>query len=360
MLGRAIDQILRHASKRQLYEPHVDCAITYGRSEQAPRGPQSASQINRPPPAAWTCSDLPYVRLAEEANGPIPRHAEPAYVWGDALAVLRDRRPAACVVNLETAITTSSDPWLKGINYRMHLANVECLTAAEVDCCVLANNHVLDWRQAGLLETLHTLWSGKIRTAGAGSQAETAAAPAVLPLGEAGERSSTASAQPRVASLATGLPPLSGAGVNLLPDLSVRTAASIAELARTASKPGDLLVASVHWGSNWGYDIPSALRAFAHTLVDGGFAIVHGHSSHHPRGIEFYCGGLILYGCGDFINDYERITGYEEFRGDLAVMYLPEFDTTDYRFLSLDMVPMQMRRFLDDGLPDLGVHVRRR
>ncbi|HSJ39501.1 MAG TPA: hypothetical protein VK955_00430, partial [Xanthobacteraceae bacterium] len=55
--------------------------------------------------------------------------------------------------------------------------------------------------------------------------------------------------------------------------------------------------------------------------------------------------GLILYGCGEFINDYEGISGYEEFRGDLAVMYLPEFDATDFHLVSLEMVPMQLRRF---------------
>ena len=140
MLGRGIDQILRHPSQPQLYEPHADSALAY-------------------------------VHLAEEANGPIPRQVDPGYVWGDALAVLHDRKPAARIINLETAITRSSKPWPKGINYRMHPANVDCLTAAQIDCCVLANNHVLDWGQDGLLETLATLRSTGIRTVGAGQHA---------------------------------------------------------------------------------------------------------------------------------------------------------------------------------------------
>ena len=45
----------------------------------------------------------------------------------------------------------------KGINYCMHPANVDCLTAAHIDCCVLANNHVLDWGREGLEETLRVL-----------------------------------------------------------------------------------------------------------------------------------------------------------------------------------------------------------
>jgi hypothetical protein len=34
----------------------------------------------------------------------------------------------------------------------------------------------------------------------------------------------------------------------------------------------------------------------------------------------------ILYGCGDFITDYEGIEGYEQFRGDLAIAYFPRFE----------------------------------
>ena len=60
---------------------------------------------------------------------------------------------------------------------------------------------------------------------------------------------------------------------------------------------------------------------FAHWLVDGGVDIVHGHSSHHPRPIEVYRDRLILYGCGDFIDDYEGIEGYEQYRDDLVLMY---------------------------------------
>jgi poly-gamma-glutamate capsule biosynthesis protein CapA/YwtB (metallophosphatase superfamily) len=33
-----------------------------------------------------------------------------------------------------------------------------------------------------------------------------------------------------------------------------------------------------------------------------------------------------LYGCGDFLNDYEGISGYEVFRSDLRLMYLPAMD----------------------------------
>jgi len=132
----------------------------------------------------WVKSALDYVALAERSSGPIPRAVDPAYVWGDALAELERRQPDARIVNLETAVTLSNERAPKGINYRMSPANAACLTAARIDCCVLANNHVLDWGAAGLEETLAVLQRAGIRTAGAGRDAEGAAAPATLELQE--------------------------------------------------------------------------------------------------------------------------------------------------------------------------------
>jgi poly-gamma-glutamate capsule biosynthesis protein CapA/YwtB (metallophosphatase superfamily) len=105
-------------------------------------------------------------------------------------------------------------------------------------------------------------------------------------------------------------------------------------------------VASLHWGGNWGYRISRAHQQFAHALIEeAAVDIVHGHSSHHALGIEIYRGKPILYGCGDFINDYEGITGYEEFRDDLAVLYLPTFSASDNKLVTFRLIPFQIRKF---------------
>jgi poly-gamma-glutamate capsule biosynthesis protein CapA/YwtB (metallophosphatase superfamily) len=317
MLARGIDQILPHPGDPRLYEPAVSSA-----------------------------SD--YVALAEQANGPIPRPVDYSYVWGDALTELRDRAPDARIINLETSITRNAIHLPKGINYRMNPRNIPCLTAADIDCCVLANNHVLDWNRAGLLETLQTLDAAGIRTAGAGRNAATAKAPAIIPFGGPGPG--------RVlivgfGSQTSGIPPDWAAeenqpGLNLLPDLSERTLDRIAETVGAWKRSGDVLVASIHWGGNWGYRVSADQRRFAHGLIDrAGFDVIHGHSSHHPKGIEFYNDRLILYGCGDFLNDYEGISGYEQFRGDLVIMYLPTFAFATGRLLDLTLVPFRIRNF---------------
>ncbi|MGZ5231534.1 MAG: CapA family protein, partial [Burkholderiales bacterium] len=151
MTGRGIDQILAHPCNPVIHEPYARSA-------------------------------LEYVELGEAVNGPIPRAVAPDYIWGDALPVLEHAKVDARIINLETAVTRN-EAWLpKGINYRMHPANVACLALARLDCCVLANNHVLDWGAQGLIETLDCLHAAGLRTAGAGLDRESAEAPAIVPL----------------------------------------------------------------------------------------------------------------------------------------------------------------------------------
>ena len=315
MTGRGVDQILPHSCPPRLYERFVSSA-------------------------------LHYVALAEQANGPIPRPVDYAYIWGAAREVLDRERPDARIINLETSITTSEDADPKGINYRMHPGNVPVLAAARIDCCALANNHVLDWGRAGLVETLETLAHAGIQVAGAGRDLRAAQAPAVLGTGNGN----------RVLVFAfgatdSGIPSdwaadAARAGVHLLPDLSGTAVERIARLVRAMKQPGDVAVASVHWGSNWGFEIPPAHRRFAHGLIDrAGIDVVHGHSSHHPKSIEVYRDRLILYGCGDFLDDYEGIGGYEEFRDDLVPMYFATLERSTGHLVRLTMTPLQIRNF---------------
>ncbi len=315
MTGRGIDQVLAHPSRPHLHEDYVRSARDY-------------------------------VAIAESRSGPIPRGVPPPYIWGDALEEMRRAQPDVRAVNLETSITTSEDAEPKGIHYRMHPANVSCLTAAGLDCCVLANNHVLDWGRAGLAETLETLRSARIQTAGAGRDLAEAQRPAVMDVCDGGRVLIYGIGGPDC-----GIPPTWAAtpgrpGVNFLADYSPRSAESVASGIAAVKRPGDLVVVSIHWGPNWGYHIPETHRAFARRLVDAGVAdAVHGHSSHHPKGIEVYRKKAILYGCGDFLNDYEGIGGHEQFRGDLALAFFLTLGRESGELLRLEMKCFQLRRF---------------
>ncbi|WOJ89719.1 CapA family protein [Methylocapsa polymorpha] len=315
MTGRGVDQILPHPCDPCLHEGYIRSAKDY-------------------------------VRLAEQASGPIPAPAHASYIWGAALDEWRRAPPDARIVNLETSITHSDAYVEKGINYRMSPENAERLLAARLDCCVLGNNHVLDWGRAGLLETLDVLERLGIKTAGAGRDLAQASAPAVIEIADKGRVLVFSFASPT-----SGVPwewaaTKQAAGVNLLPDFTDESVARIAKLMASVRRPGDVVIASIHWGPNWGYEIPQEQRRFARALIDRAHvSIVHGHSSHHAKAIEIYKDRLILYGCGDFLNDYEGIRGYEEFRGDLAVMYLASFEPSTERLAALELIPLQIRRF---------------
>ena len=316
MTGRGIDQALPSPSDPLLHEPFMTSA-------------------------------LGYVTLAEQAHGPIQRPVSFSYLWGDALQELERVAPDVRIINLETSVTKSDDYWEgKSVHYRMHPQNIPCLIVAGIDCCSLANNHVLDWGYAGLAETLETLERANIKSTGAGSNRQQAEKPAVMAIEGRG--------RVVVFSYGTessGIPPTWAAaedkpGVSLLESLSDEAVQQIKGRIDGVKQEGDVVVFSVHWGSNWGYGIPAAETRFAHRLIDeAGVDLIHGHSSHHVKGMEVYEGKLIIYGCGDFLNDYEGIGGYEDVRPDLALMYFASVDPRTGNLAALQMTPMQISHF---------------
>jgi poly-gamma-glutamate capsule biosynthesis protein CapA/YwtB (metallophosphatase superfamily) len=314
MTGRGVDQILPHYGDPRLREDHIDDARAY-------------------------------VRLAERANGPIPRPVSFAWPWGDALQVLDAMAPDIRLINLETAVTQQADfaPG-KAVHYRMNPRNLPCVAAAAPDVCALANNHVLDFGEAGLAETLAALAGAGLTAAGAGRDAAAAWQPAAVPLPGGGRTLVFA-----CGTASSGIPPGWAAatarpGISFLPRLSAAAADTLIEWAQAARQDGDLVVVSIHWGSNWGYGVSSDQVRFAHRLIDGGISLVHGHSSHHPRPVEVYRGRLILYGCGDCIDDYEGISGHEEFRDELRLLYFVSLTPGAGTLQELRMVPMRARK----------------
>ncbi|MFI0773859.1 CapA family protein [Streptomyces sp. NPDC021212] len=314
MLGRGVDQILPHPGDPALREPYI-------RDSRA------------------------YVELAEEASGPIPRPAGFSWPWGEALPVLDRTAPDVRVVNLETSITRGGAfaPG-KEIHYRMSPANLPALAVARPDVCVLANNHVLDRGRPGLDDTLDSLAAAGIQVAGAGRDMREARRPAAVPAGD--HRRVLVFA---CGTASSGIPPGWAAGgdrsgVDVVSEHADGDATALAHRVRQLKRPGDIAVVSIHWGGNWGYDVPEDQIRFAHTLIDGGVDLVHGHSSHHPRPLEIYRDKLVLYGCGDLIDDYEGIGGYERYRDDLRLLHFATLRPDTGALLGVRMVVFQARR----------------
>ncbi|MGY1706171.1 CapA family protein [Geodermatophilus sp. SYSU D00697] len=335
MLGRGVDQVLPSPAGPELRERTVRDARTY-------------------------------VRLAEEAHGPIPRPMPPAAPWGDLLAVLDAAAPDVRIVNLETSVTADGDPAPgKPVCYRMHPGNLPCLAAVRPDVCVLANNHVLDFGPRGLADTLGALAAAGLRVAGAGADEDAAWTPAVVPLPGGRRLVVTAFGTPSSGIPAEWAATGRRAGVARLDRLTDATADRVLARVAEVRRPGDVVVASVHWGSNWGWPVPPEQVPFAARLVDGGVDVVHGHSSHHPRPVELHRGRLVLHGCGDLVDDYEGIGGHEFHRPDLRVGWLATLDPDGglvelrgtvlrARRMRLERAPAADAAYLAERLSDAG------
>jgi poly-gamma-glutamate synthesis protein (capsule biosynthesis protein) len=318
MLGRGVDQILPHPG-----DPALPRSLVRNRH----------AGLN--------------VALAQLKHGAIPVQRDFGYVWGEALADFAAWRPDLRIINLETAITARGAPWTtKLIHYRMHPQNTGVLEAAGIDFCALANNHTLDYGHEGLADTLTALERAGVRHAGAGADRRQAGAPAVIELPGKGRvlivsLATPSSFVPRAWAAAAETPGINLVGVNEGWVAEIRR--RLAEVRRS----DDLVVASIHWGDNYVHGVDDAHRRFAQRLIDeAGVDLIHGHSSHHVRGIEVHSGRLVLYGCGDLINDYEgtlKTPPRLALRPDLGLIYLARF-AADRRFLGLEMRPTRIHR----------------
>lgn len=260
------------------------------------------------------------------------RAADPAFVWGDVLPLLRgaDLR----LVNLECVIATGGDPWVpKVFHFRAGPRAIDTLRRAGIDLVSVANNHVLDYGHAALMECLALLRTGGVTYTGAGRDALEAGAPAVV---------QAASSRIAVVAMADGEPGWEAAdarpGINRIEynahGLTESHRTRIASALARGRDGADVVIASAHVGPNWGAPTPE-MRALAHQVIDLGADLFWGHSNHTVQGIEIYGGRPICYACGDFVDDY-AVDPVE--RNDLSCLFEVQVDAARVRRIALHPV----------------------
>lgn len=238
----------------------------------------------------------------------------------------------------------------KVFNYRMHPDNIEILKAANIAYVSLANNHTLDFGEKGLMETMRTLDNVGITYAGAGSTEETAMKPATIDL--VGRKNQ----QYKVSIWAGSDHPSDWAQVKYFNFVtySAKTRQRLKEMTNPAlnSQDSTLRVFSIHWGPNYQWHPAPEIVSLAHFLIDDcEIDIVHGHSSHHVQGVELYQSKLIIYGCGDFIDDYALNPKY---RNDLSAIWRVNMleNASGLKLDSLEVLPTRIQDFQARTLPE--------
>ncbi len=217
-----------------------------------------------------------------------------AYPWGNVLPMLEEND--LNIVNLETTLTKVKKKVPKVFNFKAYPDRVKTLTLGQINIVSLANNHIRDFHDEGLLETIETLDGTSIKHVGAGKDIANARKPIIITKNNI-----------RIGVLGyTNNEPGWLAGENK-PGTNYLEVGNIKIVKKDIEKIRDnidILVVSLHWGPNMRQRPTQEFIDFAHQLIDAGVDIIHGHSAHIFQGIEIYKKKVILYDTGDFVDDY--------------------------------------------------------
>ncbi len=239
------------------------------------------------------------VMLGRNVNE-IQKERPPEAIWGDILSEINNLD--GLFINLECCISDRGSPWKKtprAFHFRADPGwAIEALKKANVRWCNLANNHMMDYREEALLDTINYLKKGEIRHSGAGINRKEAFEPSVLDINNLKIAFISFSEDPKEYSADKEKP-----GIAYI-DLDNFKEDILDILDRVEKKNPDIMVASGHLGPNMVEKPTDKIQKFVHFLIDNGVDIFHGHSAHIFQGVEVYKGSPILYDTGDFIDDY--------------------------------------------------------
>jgi len=281
-------------------------------------------------------------------------NAQFTYVWGNTIDIIK--RADFSLINLECTISSNGKEWnktFKVFHFRANLDAIQVLNSASIDYVSLANNHILDYDVEALLDTLDILDKNNISHSGAGRNLKEAIKPAIIEkklkpntrnnhnyyynvdkkeVNNYNDDNLKNTMRIGLISLTDNEPGWEAkddfAGINYIPITLEpdRYYYRLQNYIEKAKKQSDLVIVSSHVGPHFRETPSMKYVNFAHKIIDFGADIYWGHSNHMPQGIELYKHNdnnkIILYDCGDFIDDYAIDSNY---RNDLSFIFLLHF-----------------------------------
>ena len=236
--------------------------------------------------------------------------------------------------NLEQPITDKSN----SLDGRMKFVlkskpeSIAGLKFAGFNLLSLANNHIMDYYDAGLNDTICILEREAIAFCGAGKNLDDARNPAML---EAKGLKVGMLAYTDMAEIVfKGNPSIRFAAEAGKAGVAPRNMEHIKEDVDKLRSRTDILIVSLHWGTEESFEILNEQIAFAHELIDMGVDAILGHHPHQFQGIEIYKGRPIFYSLGNFIFDQNDPENQESF--------VVEMDYAGDKLVSLTAIPFRI------------------
>ena len=308
-----------------------DMPAGFGRDNHPPR---RAAGPGRSVTIAFV-GDMMLGRRVDAAAATMP----PDSFLGDTLPVLN--RANAVFANLESPITESTRAWRDGhkaFRFRAGPRAIDILKAANVRFVNLANNHMGDYGDAGLLDTLRHLDGAGIARAGAGRDSADAMRPALFDIG--GVTVGAIAITDNMAEFAAR-PDRAGTNHVRIGSDHVTLGMIQSQVRKLRAAGATIVVLSAHWGPNLRPWPSRRFKRFARAAIDLGVDVFHGHSAHLLQGFEIRDHGLILYDTGNFLDDYWT---FPFIRTDRSSIFVVEFGPNGFERVRIVPVALQQCR----------------
>lgn len=215
------------------------------------------------------------------------------------------------VGNLETCITANTKRDQKAFNYRLHPIYSQALKLNERTFFNIANNHIMDYEN-GIQDTVKALQENNIKFSG------------VLPETKDYKILQTFTIKNKKIGIfgcadhyERWKSSTNKEGIYYVDYDDPISIEKMLDKIKEMRKQVDILIMSIHWGFNYASGINNKFVKFAKQVIISGVDIIHGHSSHHVKCIQHDTDKVIIYGNGDFVNDYAIDQTY---RNDLGMI----------------------------------------
>jgi poly-gamma-glutamate capsule biosynthesis protein CapA/YwtB (metallophosphatase superfamily) len=232
------------------------------------------------------------------------------------------------IANLESPITDRGKAESKEYVFRSPVQALPELKNAGVDVLNLANNHIMDYGQEGLLDTFDHLDTHQFLRIGAGRNIDEAFTPAIVQ-----------HQGMKIAFLGFSrvIPSTSWYAGKNKPGVAESYSTKMAsEAIRKARAEADLVVVIAHWGQER-KDRPVKEQVdLAHTYIDEGADLVVASHPHVLQGFEQYKGKWIAYSLGNFIFTTNEVPATWE-------SMILEASCTKERTCELHMIPIMTK-----------------
>ena len=209
------------------------------------------------------------------------------------LIEIMKRADVMCLNNEFTYSTNGSPLPNKAYTFRANPDRISVLHDMGVDMVTLANNHVYDYGKQALLDTLDTFDEAGIAYFGAGRNLEEAMDAVYVTIDDkviafvGASRAEKNKMTPQATETEPGI-------------LRCYDTTLFLESIRTADENADFVIAVVHWGTEYSYDLENVQLTTGKEYLDAGADVIIGAHSHCLQGMEYYDGKPIVYSLGNY------------------------------------------------------------